>query len=478
MRQWGRGGRRLIGRRTGVVALAPILVLVLLPSCRDNEDGATQVESGSGGATTSASAASAPSPPRGEETARTTGTAATSTPRPVTTATPTPSSTRPTSRMASPCQAGAPPSSGGAEVTSLSATAVLYAIRVGDQVEVQELDMSGGTPRLVFAYDAPEFGRGWDVALSNDGRRVAYVGRSALRVREHDSGDERVLVSWVDPPPGEERPPRWSIPEWNDDAEGVFHLSKPDWSHDGRYVSFFMHGHESRTIGMIEIASGRSHRFRDQDWGDLRWGAAVTRVAVTGPSYADRGGSIWVSAKGDPTSLHKMDATVGAPERSYRAAEISPSGDWLAVLFAATPDDFSTERLSLVDLDDNTACLIDGDGDKVSVAIAPDGASAYYVERRGNTVMLVRSSVPPGTVDDVGHLPGGFPTWTDPLWTTSGHLALIARPTTEGPTWCKDCDGKLPRRQKLFILAPDDGRVVYEMADSITFDRVLGFSDR
>ena len=121
------------------------------------------------------------------------------------------------------------------------ARSIVYGTASETKVTVFRQVLPQDTPEVLFTYDNPEPHDRVDnqainrpaLALAPDGRAVAYLSRSGLRVRHLDTGADEVVVGQTDS------------------------LDDIAFSPDGRFLSFARYGSEGADYSVVELATGR-----------------------------------------------------------------------------------------------------------------------------------------------------------------------------------------------------------------------------
>ncbi len=263
---------------------------------------------------------------------------------------------------------------------------------------------------------------------------MAYFARSGLRIRDLDTGADRVVIGRSERPGADpDDPPIWSIEELNPPAD-----SDPDQSHwftmlslgdiafspDGRFLSFAGHWYEYGDHWVIELATGRA--WDDPGSSDLAWSPSSDRVAVAGPSYSDPG-ELAVSAPGAFDRYETIRPVPGATaELGYEEVEFSPTGDRIAFAYDENrqwPAE-QTVRLATSKVDGTGFTALDASGWPGAFAFSADGNNLYSARRDGTQSYLVIHSLT-GEAQGLAALPPDFVLVPD-LWvTSSGELAVV-----------------------------------------------------
>jgi hypothetical protein len=355
---------------------------------------------------------------------------------------------------------------------------IVYGTATKTTATIYRQSLPDGSPEAVFSYetvpdptaDEPAHGiNDPEIALSADGRSVAYFARSGLRIRHLDTGADEVVIGRTDPAPGGDRP-TWSLAELNprpgaDPLEAEWTtmstLNQVEFSPDGRFLSFAGHWYEYRDHWVIEPATGR--HWRDEGSSLLAWNPSSDRVAVAGPSYAEPG-ELAVSAPGDFGHYRDIWPIPNAkPEQGYEAVEFSPDGKRIA--FSVSDRDWpNPDQLGTSNLDGSgfTKVATSGEPDAYAFDFAPDGDVLYSVEQRDGDLVLVAHDLAGARSRDVARLPHDFAETVDFWVTPAGDLAVVAATADEG-------HGLF--RERLFLFAPDGS----QLEQSATFDNATRF---
>ncbi|HXY72555.1 MAG TPA: hypothetical protein VEM41_08430 [Actinomycetota bacterium] len=178
-----------------------------------------------------------------------------------------------------------------------------------------------GTGGRVFIADGPHV-YDKDAVWSPDGTRVAFLRGS--RTRE---------------------PPAWTRGLWvmNADGSGLRQLAGTQfandlaWSPDGRTIAFSSTGPRGlgpSSLDVVALDSGRVTRILQGDYVDPSFSPDGRRLAVIAGFDSNTGTSSLEVADVDGSGLHPIGPSRGL----YRSASWSPTGDWIAVQWAAGPN--------------------------------------------------------------------------------------------------------------------------------------------
>jgi WD40 repeat protein len=358
------------------------------------------------------------------------------------------------------------------------ARSIVYGTATKTTVTVYRQILPDGSPEALFSYenisdpsaDEPAHGiSDPEIALSADGRSMAYFARSGLRIRHLDTGADEVVIGRTDPAPGGDRP-TWTLAELNpppgaDPLEAQWStmstLNQVEFSPDGRFLSFAGHWYEYRDHWVIDLATGR--HWRDEGSSRLAWNPSSDRVAVAGPSYAEPG-ELAVSAPGNLGRYRDIRPIPNAkPLLGYEDVEFSPDGKRIA--FSVSDRDWpNPDQLGTSNLDGSgfTKLATSGEPEAYAFDFDPDADVLYSVEQRDGDLVLVAHDLAGAQSRDVAGLAHDFAETVDFWVTPAGDLAVVAATADEG-------HGLF--RERLFLFA-SDGR---QLEQSPIFDNATRF---
>ncbi|MEO5741040.1 MAG: protein kinase [Vicinamibacterales bacterium] len=279
-----------------------------------------------------------------------------------------------------------------------------------------------------------------DIAISSDGRQIAYRTLTHLMVRSLDRLETRAL-------------------------EEVPSLRQPFFSPDGQWIGFF----DGEGLKKVPSAGGRVttvHLTQNVPRG-ASWGTDNT---ITFATYDENTGLMRVPASGgEATALTTPDVTKG--ERDHWYPSNLPGGRGVLFTLAAANQ---PEKAQIAVLDSRT-------GQRKTLL---PGSHAEYV-RTGHLVFMAGGSLsavpfdlerlevngdPVGILDDVWHSPSGAGNYA---LSNSGTLVYLRSTATAVPRALVWIDRKgretpisaPPRLYREVRLSPDDGRVALSARD-------------
>jgi hypothetical protein len=365
------------------------------------------------------------------------------------------------------------------------APAFVTGTRQGETVSVERRHFTDEPAETLFSYqeiqpypptDAAEPNRP-QLAVSPDGRRVAYSDGSSIRLRDLQSGSTEVVVSGTSQ--GNDLPLRWSIPAMNTDPEtdgvwGIWAVGQPRWSPDGRHLAFHQGWWEGSDFGIVDLTTGAYHASAGAS--DLEWLGADGGTAVAGSSYTEPG-RVHVSVPGRPGDYRDVTAKVPGPEeRHYDDVAVSPDGQRLAVSWAEESMGLPACCAALMNLDGTGFTPLAVSGNVQSMAFSADGSGLYLVERQeGRTVLTYHDG---GAAPRELRVLGDLYHW-DVQVRPGGALALLGRTAvpyegTEPRLCAQDCP---PFRSRLVLADPETGETTHESGDFDRHTAIDGFGD-
>lgn len=228
------------------------------------------------------------------------------------------------------------------------------------------------------------------VAVSPDGKRIAYVLRTPRQAME-SPGNARNVIWMIDRKGG--TPVRFTAP----DASS----SSPQWSPDGRWLAFMSTrpGDDAAQIYKMSPSGGEPERISEIDGGvkSFAWspdGKAIAYLTKRAPTKEEReateGGRDWRASdvKGEARRLWVLDVSsgkstaVGKREFHVEQFEWAPDSKRLVVQAGERADVDAVmmySKLFIVDRKGGWTPLTEGQGKLGSIAWSPDGKTIAYL---------------------------------------------------------------------------------------------------
>ena len=353
---------------------------------------------------------------------------------------------------------------------------LVYAMRERDRVTVFRRPLGSGDPEPLFEYDEPAWDQPPQVAVSGDGRHVAYiVGAGELWVRDLESGSDELVVSGEDrpiPPNADAYPPLWSVEGMNYvSAEGqvecpecgILSIWDPQFSPSGGWVAFLQGYYEGGNWGFVELTTGRYETSGDAA-GSLSW-IDDHAIVTVGTFYGDPG-EVRRAVLDELPSSSVID-TGGGERRDHADGVLSHDGRLLAVVFNEPPDPPSPRaaRVGVVFTSGGALTATDTEGMKLAAGFAEDN-TLVWIERSDRASEFAREGMEPAP------LPEDLASFSKITPAGPGRVGVVGeRPTSCNPP---SCEGRPPPFQRRYLIIDvDDGTVIWE---SPGFGEATGFA--
>lgn len=367
------------------------------------------------------------------------------------------------------------------EVTASSGTIrgdAIYAVKEEYRSTVYERDLQHGTQTKLFGFDEDvkadaSTGNLWDglppnVALSPNRGKMAFIDKDGLKVRDLRTGAVKTLISEVGEPEPDcevDCPPKWSISS----IVGTYHLARPLWSSDGRFISFLQALYEGASFGIIDAESGAYSALKGVGGGysNLSW-SPVGRAYVKASSGGYEGSGLLISSQSDITQAENLALKFGMTEETpFEDASFSPDGKKIVFAFY---EPYDAKHLAIVNRDGTGFAVLAEKTDARTPVFSADGHAVLYLQKKHDRQVLVRLDLATGKPADLAILPPEFDRWEKPSWTTDGFLSLVGLSSSSALTL-----GGVSARMLILDLAAK--KVIYASPTHDLFTTFAGFSD-
>ena len=352
----------------------------------------------------------------------------------------------------------------------LSQPHLIYATKKNRNIVVYHRNLMDGTQRELFEYDERvtvqmgyerRFGSGKpdEVALSPEGQLLAYVDAQGLKIYRISDGTKRALLLRGPIPENLDFAPSWSTPLRGIVSEGghiggLYRITLPSWSSDGRYIGFKGRDWEGSDEIVMEVETERL--LGSAVGGEMEWSpvGALLVIASADEAYGQRGLYLY---EPDPkeqndNALRRLDDKFGLSLNGmwgFSDATFSPDGQ--RILFVYFREEFLPRgdkqrgTLATANLDgtgfqiwDEATFILRGASGAnfcfLSPRFSPDGRRVFYFQEKEGRVLLKSHDLTTGEKSDVAILPEGWHgAWEAVLlyvaprisWTKDGLLLLI-----------------------------------------------------
>lgn len=357
---------------------------------------------------------------------------------------------------------------------------LVYAAKNKRTTKVLKRDLRNGAETAIFSFDeaieAAESGNTWDeqppgVALSRDGKALAYVDQDGLKIFDLPTGISKTLIQKVPGAADNDSPPGWSKP-----LGRVFNLAEPRWSSDGKYIRVLEILYEGFSMGLINTETGDYTNIPlPIEIGlpiDLTW-------APIGHSFVCSGCDPDKLRVSHSESVHEwadISEKSGWPCFNYYGVSYSPDGNRLAFACLKSLEDYNSNIVAVTGIDGSDFNVIEQA--QVSkkgteppliqiVGFSPDGANLLFVTGEAGKQILVRHALSGKERIITALMPPEYNFWDRASWTKEGFL------TIQGFSWNPEVP---PPKRRFLILDLSNRAIVYASPTFSRFTRFLGLS--
>lgn len=266
------------------------------------------------------------------------------------------------------------------------------------------------------------------VALSPDKKTLAYVANDGLYLYDLASKENKLLVG------KEEVPvvmPGVASKQALKGSAYAFDLVKPQWSFDGRFLSFVQVSIGSHRLCVIDVKSAGKFIPVEKPGGgvlaglEARW--APDSDLIVDPESGDGGqlGIFVVSVK-KPDIPFDLGGKIGRRDGGFQEAAISADGKRVVFTFKNEFTEAPSSVLAVSNIDGGRFSALDKEDIKVSPFFSPGGKLVFFInETEKDSSDLLAIDVETKERREVGALPKGYDDWFNISWLDGRYLAIF-----------------------------------------------------
>lgn len=301
---------------------------------------------------------------------------------------------------------------------------LLVVSRQESRAIVYKEDIKKGDRETVLEFDRDVAGQSVqsaEAALSPDKKNIAYAAKDGLRLYDLASGEDKLLFKKEN---GSDRP---------------FGLAKPEWSSDGRFLSFVQVFSENLQLVTIEVrhpdrfAPVRNPAGETVAGLSARWAPESDLIIVPESEQKNRPG-VFVSSMEKSDAPDGLGGQVGKYEGGFYEAAISADGTRAAFTYGNGFAQMPSDILAVSDIAGGGFSVLDKEGKKALPFFSPGGKLIFFISGiEEGAPRLLSIDTETKKRREVGALPRGYGKWSDPRWLDGRYLVISGgSPTPDG----------------------------------------------
>ena len=331
----------------------------------------------------------------------------------------------------------------------LSEKYLIYAIKNEYTVSVYKKSLTDLSREKIFDFEenkeALRSGNFWEelppsISLSPDKQWIAYTDKEGLKIYNLETKEVKALVKKISVPEDQEKTPQWSDKLLNSSEgtnDGIFDLASPEWSFNGKYISFQGIAGEGMGILIVDCQSAKVYRSSSLIWSptsnsyiDMDRGSAEF-------SDENRGFNI---VSGDNFDKSTNIAKIFGQEKAvFYEAGFSPDGKKVFFTFTDSYNDSCDVKanLAVANVDGtNFTMIATADNNSSTAGSETDSCEAIHVIKGywpiflpdGNSLLyykdnsLIKADLATREMTKIADLPQELANWKNVGWTKDGFL--------------------------------------------------------
>lgn len=315
--------------------------------------------------------------------------------------------------------------------SALAEDNLIYATKSGYISTVYKKNLQSGNEDKIFEFienwKASNSGNHWEgsppnMALSPDKKQIAFTDREGLKSYDLQSKNTKVFIYKVARPTGDIEnkppPPQWSESSLNG-KNFIYNLANPQWSSDGKYITFSETQYEGMSMGAIEAESGNYISTLCGGWGcSIAWSPLGHTYAMAYSVSKE----ISISSSGNIAEKTDISGKLGITDSHWEFDDVNFSSDGQKIVFIV---DMSSKVgiVAVANIDGTGFTVLDSEGYAMPF-FSLDVNSIFVIQERGDRRVLVEINIATKKAVDYAVLPSGLDVWKHIAWTKDGYLVL------------------------------------------------------
>ncbi len=265
-----------------------------------------------------------------------------------------------------------------------------------------------------------------NAAISAKNNLIAYADSQGLSTYDLNAKNSRQIIKKT----SESVVNLGISPKWSINMAGVYNIQFPQWSEDGRFISFVKVYSDKLAPGIFDIKTNRYYSLENYgeielSGANLKWSAANNGVILPEFGRNAQSGLYFLNAKNfnRPVDIGKK---VIDGEADFYEAVFSPDGGRIGFTYKK---DYLNDNnvLAVADSTGGNFKKLDEDEEKLFIFFSQDGQYLYFVNDFEGNSLLSQINIESGEKNDIAVLPEDFNFWNNHAWMGDGILMLSGK---------------------------------------------------
>jgi len=259
------------------------------------------------------------------------------------------------------------------------------------------------------------------------------------------------------------------MPEWSIEDLKAYHLARPQWSKDGKYISFMQSLWEGSYCGLIDVVSGNYKKLDlESGYTKLTWGPNHS-IVNPNATYGDGFGLQFMFINSE-NKVEDISKRFNKDNANFLESNFSTKGTKIVFTYQ---DEWGSNNdnieMGISNIDGDEFIILD-EGDIQSPFFSQNDKNIFFVKTIEGKQYLFKYDLINKLIIRIVLLPNKFNVWEKLNWTEEGFLAITGR----------DVSSKLVmggNHARLFILDLKKQKIIYASSIYDQFVNFVGFQD-